>query len=75
MPIRTFTARCTAGMAGCGRRCPIEAGDRGRLADHECHHWRVPCDRTPPCGCWAEESAVVIPMKRAVKPLIRRHAA
>jgi hypothetical protein len=51
-------------MAGWGGRCPIEAGVLGRLADHECRHGRLPLDRTPACGCWAEEGAAVIALPR-----------
>jgi hypothetical protein len=56
----TFSARYAAAMARCGGRCPIEAGVLGRLADHECSHGRLPFDRTPTCGCWPEEGAVLI---------------
>jgi hypothetical protein len=55
-----FTARYTAAMAGCGGRCPIEAGMLGRLADHECRHGRLAFDRTPPCACWPQEGAAVL---------------
>jgi hypothetical protein len=57
---QSFSARYAAAMAECGGRCPIEAGALGRLADHECEHGRLPLDSTPPCGCWPEESAVVL---------------
>ena len=72
----TFSARYTAAMAECGGRCPIEAGVLGRLADHECRHGRLPVDRTPPCGCWPEEGAVVrradAPSRAAVRQAPRR---
>jgi hypothetical protein len=72
----TFSARYTAAMAECGGRCPIEAGVLGRLADHECRHGRLPSDRTPPCGCWPEEGAVVLALSRPVEePLAGRRAA
>jgi hypothetical protein len=48
-----------AAMLECGRRCPVEAGMLGGLAEHECRHGRLPFDRTGPCGCWPEEGAVV----------------
>jgi hypothetical protein len=60
----SFSARYTAAMAECGGRCPIEAGVLGRLADHECRHGRLPRDRTPACGCWPEEGAVVLALSR-----------
>jgi hypothetical protein len=47
-----------------GGACAIEAGLLGRLADHECAHGRLPGDRTPKCGCWAQESAPVIQLLR-----------
>ncbi|MGO9882228.1 MAG: hypothetical protein ACLP4R_29915 [Solirubrobacteraceae bacterium] len=72
----SFSARYTAAMAECGGRCPIEAGVLGRLADHECRHGRLPGDRTPPCGCWPEEGAVVVALSRPVKrPSVKRRAA
>jgi hypothetical protein len=72
----SFSARYTAEMAQCGGRCPIEAGVLGRLADHECRHGRLPLDRTPTCGCWAEEGAMVLALPRqAQEKLARRHAA
>jgi hypothetical protein len=65
-----------AAMAECGRRCPIEAGALGRLADHECRHGRLPFDRTPACGCWSEEGAAVSALTRPVeKQLVGRCAA
>jgi hypothetical protein len=54
----SFSARSAAALAECGGRCPIEAGLFGRLADHECRHGWLPCDRTPPCGCWPVEGGV-----------------
>jgi hypothetical protein len=30
------------------------------LADFECKHGRLPSDRTPPCGCWPEESSELV---------------
>lgn len=72
----SFSARYTAAMAECGGRCPIEAGVLGRLADHECRHGRLPSDRTTPCGCWPEESAVVVALRRpAERPSVKRRAA
>jgi hypothetical protein len=62
-----FSARYTAAMAHCGGRCPIEAGVLGRLADHECRHGRLPFDRTPACGCWAEEGAAVLALPRPAR--------
>jgi hypothetical protein len=53
---QSFSARYAAAMVECGGRCPIEAGAIGRLADHG----RLPFDSTAPCGCWAEEGAVVL---------------
>jgi hypothetical protein len=57
-----FSARYTAAMAEFGGRCPIETGVLGRLADHECRHGRLPFDRTPSCGCWPQEGAVILPV-------------
>jgi hypothetical protein len=72
----SFSARYTAAMAECGGRCPIEAGVLGRLADHECRHGRLPCDRTPRCGCWPEEGAAVLALSRPVEePPVGRRAA
>jgi hypothetical protein len=72
----SFSARYTAATAEWGGRCPIEAGVLGRLADHECRHGRLPRDRTPPCGCWPEEGAVVLTLSRPVKrPPVGRRAA
>jgi hypothetical protein len=72
----SFSARYTAAMAECGGRCPIEAGVLGRLADHECRHGRLPGDRTPLCGCWREEGAVVVALSRPVeRPSVKRRAA
>ena len=62
MPTRSPPAtapRC----AQAGGACPIEAGLLGRLADHECAHGRLPGDRTPKCGCWAQEAAPVIALR------------
>jgi hypothetical protein len=59
-----FSVRYTGAMAQCGGRCPIEAGVLGKLADHECRHGRLACDRARPCGCWAEEGAVVLALPR-----------
>ena len=72
----SFSACYTAAMVECGGRCPIEAGVLGRLADHECRHGRLPCDRTPACGCWPEEGAVVLALSRPVEesPVGRRAA-
>jgi hypothetical protein len=76
MGCTTFSARYTAAMAECGGRCPIEAGVFGRLADHECRHGRLPGDRTPPCGCWHGERAVVVELSRPVdRPSVKRRAA
>ena len=47
----TFAEALPRRHARDGRRCPIEAGLLGRLADHECPHGRLPGDRTPKCGC------------------------
>jgi hypothetical protein len=55
----SFSVRYRVAMSECGRRCPIEAGLLGRLADNECHHGRLPFDRTPPCGCWPQEGATL----------------
>lgn len=44
---------------------PIEAGTLGGLADNECRHGRLAGDRTPPCGCFAAEDAVVVTLPRA----------
>jgi hypothetical protein len=55
-----FSARYAAAMAQCWGRCPIEEGVLGRLADHECRHGRLSFDRTPPCGCWPKEGALVL---------------
>jgi hypothetical protein len=72
----SFSARYADAMAECGARCPIESGVLGRLADHECGHGRLPRDRTPPCGCWPEEGAVVLVLSRPVeKPPVDRRAA
>ncbi len=60
MGLQSFSARYAAAMVHCGGCCPIEAGELGRLADHECRHGRLPFDRTPPCGCWPEQGAVVL---------------
>ena len=58
-----FPARYRAAMRQAGGACPLEAGLLGRLADHECAHGRLPGDRTPKCGCWAEEAAPVIALR------------
>src|SRR5205807_10384147 len=58
-----FPARYLAAMRLAGGACPIEAGLLGRLADHECAHGRLPGDRTPKCGCWAQEAAPVIRLR------------
>jgi hypothetical protein len=58
-----FAARYRAAMRLAGGACPIEAGLFGRLADHECAHGRLPGDRTPKCGCWAQEAAPVIQLR------------
>jgi hypothetical protein len=72
----SFSARYAAATAECGGRCPLEAGVLGRLADHECCHGRLPCDRTAPCGCWPEEGAVVLALSRLVEqPPVGRRAA
>ncbi|HET6870149.1 MAG TPA: hypothetical protein VFH80_29825 [Solirubrobacteraceae bacterium] len=72
----SFSARYAAAMAECCGRCPIEGGVLGRLADHECRHGRLPSDRTPPCGCWPEEGAVVVALARsAERPSVNRRAA
>jgi hypothetical protein len=71
-----FSARDAAATAECGGRCPIEAGVLGRLADHQCRHGRLAYDRTPPCGCWREEGAVVLALSRSVEqPPVGRRAA
>ena len=76
MGCTTLSARYTAAMAACGGRCPIEVGVLGRLADHECPHGRLPSDRTPPCGCWLEEGAVVVALARpAERQSVKRRAA
>ena len=64
----TFSACYAAAMAECGGRCPIEADVLGKLADHECRHGRLPCDRMPACGCWSQEGAAVltVPAPRSV---------
>lgn len=72
----SFSAHHAAAMAECGGRCPIESGALGRLADYECRHGRLPHDRTPPCGCWPGEGAVVVALSRSVEePLVGRRAA
>jgi len=58
-----FPARYRAAMRQAGGACPLEAGLLGRLADHECAHGRLPGDRTPKCGCWAQEAAPVIALR------------
>jgi hypothetical protein len=76
MSPHSFSARYTAAMAECGGRCPMEAGVLGRLADHECRHGRLPFDRTPACGCWPEEGAVVLALTRPDEGhLVGRRAA
>jgi hypothetical protein len=59
-----FSARYRVATKQCGGRCPVEAGLIGRLADHECRHGRLPFDRTAACGCWAEEGATVLELRR-----------
>jgi hypothetical protein len=72
----SFSARYRAAMAQCGACCPIEAGVLGRLADHECRHGRLPFDRTPACGCWAQEGAEVLALpRRREAPSTGRRAA
>ena len=71
----SFSARYAAAMAECVGRCPIEAGALGRLADHECRHGRLPFDRTPPCGCWPEEGAVVLALPRPLEERLASHRA
>jgi hypothetical protein len=68
----TFSARYRAAEAQSGGSCPIEAGLLGRLADHECPHGRLPFDRTPSCGCWLQEGAVILPLPQ---PRSARRAA
>lgn len=58
-----FPASYRAAMRLAGGACPIEAGVLGRLADYECAHGRLPADRTPKCGCWPQETAIVIPLR------------
>lgn len=58
-----LSARYRAAMRLAGGGCPLEAGLLGRLADHECAHRRLPGDRTPKCGCWAQEAAPVIALR------------
>ena len=71
----SVSARYDAAMVECGGRCPIEAGLLGRLADRECRHARLLFDRTPPCGCWPQEGAVVVPLAaRAAAPPTRKAA-
>jgi hypothetical protein len=60
-----FPACYRAAMRHAGGGCPLEAGLLGRLADHECAHGRLPGDRTPKCGCWAQEAAPVIQLRDA----------
>jgi hypothetical protein len=62
-----FSACYTDATAKCGGRCLIEVGVLGRLADHECRHGRLPLDRTPPCGCWPAERAVVLELPRPIE--------
>ncbi len=71
----SFSARYAAAMAEGGGRCPIEAGVLGRLADHECGHGRLAFDRTPPCGCWGEEGAVVLALARPLEEHVASHRA
>jgi hypothetical protein len=72
----SLSARYAAATAECGGRCPIEAGVLERPADHECCHGRLAYDRTPPCGCWLEEGAVVLALSRPVGELtVGRRAA
>jgi hypothetical protein len=74
----SFADHYRAAMRDAGGYCPIEAGVLGRLADHECHHGRLPGDRTPRCGCWPEETASVIrlhtPTRDAAQSVKRRAA-
>jgi hypothetical protein len=65
---QSFSARYAAEMVECGGRCPIEAGLLGHLADRECRHSRLPFDRTLPCGCWPNESAVVLALRSPTHP-------
>jgi hypothetical protein len=41
---------------------PVGASARLGLADLECHHGRLPFDRTAACGCWRQEGAVILPL-------------
>jgi hypothetical protein len=50
-------------------QCPLEAKD----AAYECKHGRLPTDRTPPCGCWPQEGAVVLPIS-PTQPLLEAAA-
>jgi hypothetical protein len=62
-----LAARYQAAMTDAGG-CAIEAGLLGRLADHECHHGRLPGDPTPECGCWpTAHQATVIALDRALR--------
>ncbi len=60
----SFSVRYRTAMAQGGGGCPIEAGVLGRLADNECRHGRLPFDRTPACGCWPQEGAMVLMLPR-----------
>jgi hypothetical protein len=72
-----FTTSYHNGVRQTGGPCPIEAGVAGRLADHECHCGRLPFDRTPPCGCWPQEPAAILPLpaRPAATAPRRRRAA
>lgn len=67
------------------RTCPIEMGamlgvQAGRLPEHECRHGRLPFDRTPPCGCFSQETpagaeVIELPVRRAPARTRTRRAA
>ncbi len=62
---QSFAVRYRAASDQLHGGCPIEAGTLGALADNECRHGRLAGDRTPPCGCFATEGAVVLTLPRA----------
>lgn len=44
---------------------PLPYQDRASQLDavNECRHGRLAGDRTPPCGCWPTEGALVIELR------------
>ena len=53
---------------GLCRALPDRSGPVRALADHECRPGRLPFDRTPACGCWPQEGAALLSLRRRTRP-------